>query len=139
MKKEFGKTPKESETRINASIFGGGECLMDSQQKNQFTMEKALKKRKLNGTTMFAIVFTLFVLILGITAGLTYSGFQSTASSSGTLTFAINGHQGTLSLTGTKVASYDSQDLTLEITLASETGYLTKELFKRIMDEFTKW
>ena len=25
------------------------------------------------------------------------------------------------------------------VYLASETGYLTKELFKRIMDEFTKW
>ena len=25
------------------------------------------------------------------------------------------------------------------VYLAGETGYLTKELFKRIMDEFTKW
>ena len=63
MKKEFGKTPKEPETRINASIFGGGG-LMATPSKNSFTIEKtALKHKKLSGMTMFTILFILFMIL----------------------------------------------------------------------------
>lgn len=94
---------------------------MDFQQ-NLFTTKKS---RKLSGIAMLTILFPLLILIIGLTLGLTYSSFQSTAESNGTLSFAVNGHQGTLNLSNTKVIGYDSQDLTLVFTLASDTGYDT--------------
>lgn len=56
--------------------------------------------------------------------GATYSAFQSTATSNGTITFAVNGHQGTFTLSNTKVESYNiGSDTTTVFTLISETGY----------------
>ena len=99
-----------------------GEIQMEKDFGKTLTVSKT---QKLSGTKMLIILFILFALIIGLTAGLTYSGFQSQATSSGTLSFAVNGHQGTINLTHTNITNYTSTDLLLTFTLASETGYTT--------------
>ena len=55
MKNTFSKVPKNAETPMNAD-------LMDSPQKDLYIAKKVdVKIKRLNGTTMFTILFALFL------------------------------------------------------------------------------
>ena len=80
----------------------------------QFSVSSTRSVRKIGKKTSFlSILFAVIFMVLGGLLVGTYSAFNSKATSTGNLTFAINGHSGTFNITNGQVLTYDTSSDTI--------------------------
>jgi len=71
------------------------------------SLKAQIKKYKV--LKVYVLILVLLALFIGIMVGTTYSALSSKATSTGTLTFAVNGHEGTFNIQNGYISKYNTK------------------------------